>query len=176
MISKLFKHSLLYKIYDFFNKWIKYNKIKRTVGKSFYSNEFKLLMSNYLKVNLKEDWIGRLYGVVNPTINTNGELDFSTMVIELDGEKTNNDAWAQTWIYKQLNLVSQLFRIRNLYDYINLEIEHVGPVYLDNYLIIFDLVDRKSFANSAKSLALRILFWGIIVGIFFIFNGFFHLI
>lgn len=152
IINKLFRQSTIYKTYDFFKSWIYYAKVKKSAGTVFYSEEFKTLMRKYLKVDLKEDWIGRLYGVINPTINEKGQLDFSSMVIELDGNDTNNSDWVNTWIYKQLNLVSQLFKIEHLYDFINLDIKHVGPVSMDNYLIVFDLIARKSFTNSAKSL------------------------
>lgn len=173
LLGKIFHRTTIYKFYDFIRSGIRYNKTKNSVGKLFYSDELKLLMQQYLKTNLKEDWIGRLYGVVNPTIN-NGQLDISTMVIELDGNHTNNDDWATTWIYKQLRLVGQLFKINGLYDYINLEIKKVGPINLDNYLVIFDLVDRKIYTNSAKTFFKSILFWGSITGIVFILNSFLH--
>lgn len=174
IFTKLFKHTTIYKLYNFIRQWRNYSKINRTVGKTFYSPEFNLLISKYLKVNLREDWIGRLYGVINPTIDINGNIDLSSMVIELDGNNSNSRDWTLNWVYKQLRLVAQLFKIEQLYDYINLDIKHVGPENLDNYLVVFDLVSRKEFANATKAFFKSLFFWGSLVGIFFIFNAIFH--
>lgn len=170
----IFKQTTLYKLYNFIKTGIQYQKVNKVVGKTFYSNEFKLLIANYLKTHLKEDWIGRLYGVINPTIDINGNLDISTMVIELDGNNTNNADWVKNWLYKQLQLIAQLFKIEKLYDYINLDIKHVGPIEMDNYLIVFDLVARKSFTNAAKSLGKNIIFWIIVCFILFGLNSWLH--
>lgn len=169
ILSKIFKRTTLYKCYDFFSSWYQYNKLKKSVGRTFYSDEFKLIISKYLKTYLKEDWIGRLYGVINPAVNIDGNLDFSSMIIEIDGNNTNNSEWVKNWLYKQLNMVAQLFKIERLYDYINLDIKHVGPENLDNYLIVFDLIPRKQFANASKTFAKSLLLWGVIIAALFIF-------
>ena len=49
-----------------------------------------------------------------------------------------------------MQLIAQLFKIERLYDYINIEFEHVGPTNMDNYLVIFDIVSRKTRAESFK--------------------------
>ena len=174
ILTNLFKRTTIYKLFDFIRNGYTYEKTKNQIGKTFYSEDFKMLMRKYIKVNLKEDWLGRLYGVINPTIDINGNLDLSSMVIELDGNETNNTVWVKNWLYKQLRMVAQLFKIEKLYDYINMDISHVGPPEFDNYLIVFDLVARKEYAESAKTFGKSLLLWGGLTGMFFIFNAFFH--
>ena len=84
-------------------------------------------------------------------------------IIEIDGDNTNTNEWVKTWVYKQLRLIAQLFKIEKLYDYIDVEFTHVGPENLDNYLIVFDIVSRKILADSAKQFLLHFTVLGAIV-------------
>ena len=60
-----------------------------------------------------------------------------------------------------------------MYDYISIDFEHVGPVEMDNYLVVFDIASRQLFTQSLKSVLLHLfvlcciaasviggLFWG----------------
>ena len=93
------------------------------------------------------------------------------MIIEIDGENTNNIEQVKAWVYKQMLLIANLFKIEKLYDYIDIEFKHVGPENQDNFLIIFDIVDRKRFTTAVKSflkqLGLYIILAGIIIAILF---------
>lgn len=138
------------------------NKDHRKYNKIFYSDTFKEVAVKYLKVELDEDWIGRLYGVINPLIDIDGKFDPSTMIIEIDGDYTNNNDFVKTWIYKQMNLVSTLFNFNNLYDAIVVDIKHVGPENFDNYLVIFDFAERISLSYWRKKLIWRVLFFALV--------------
>ncbi len=130
--------------------FVQYVKDYNTVSSVFYSNNFKDLLKRYLNLDVDKDWIGRLYGVINPAIDINGKLDVNNMIIEIDGDNTNNTEYLQMWSYRQMKMVGQLFNMNNLYTYIDMTFEHVGPINMDNYLIIFDLVARKELAKSLK--------------------------
>lgn len=138
-----------------------YLKDKSLISDTLYSKEFNFVLKQYLKTDFRKDWIGRLYGVVNPNIN-DGKYDFNNIVIEIDGDNTNNNEYVRNWVYRQMRLVGNLFKIEKLYDYINIEFEHVGPDNMDNYLVIFDIVSRKEFAQSLKKFFKRLFFLGII--------------
>ena len=163
----IFKQTLIYKTYSLIESIYTYNKEYNYIKDTFYSDEFKLVLKKYLKVNIKKDWIGRLYGVINPMVDTNGNLDVNSVVIELDGMNTNNMEYVQVWIHKQLKLIADLFQINKLYDYIDLELNKVGPKELDNYLLIFDIVSRKEMINKLKSFGKHFILY-IIIGILFI--------
>ena len=155
LIKFLYKNSLLGKTTTYISDSIQYHKDKKLISDTFYGPAFKKVINQYLKTDLKEDWIGRLYGVVNPTIH-NGELDFNNMIVEIDGDNTNNNEYVKHWVYKQMQLISNLFKIEKLYDYIDIDFSHVGPINMDNYLVVFDIVSRKIKAESGKSLLKRI--------------------
>lgn len=120
------------------------------ISDTLYSKEFLAVLKRYLKINVKKDWIGRLYGVINPYIDIDGKIDFNNTIIEIDGDNTNSNEYVKNWIYRQFNLISNLFKIQKLYDYINVEIRPVGPVNGDNYLIVIDIVSRKEMAQVLK--------------------------
>lgn len=120
------------------------------ISDTLYSKEFITVLNQYLKINVKKDWIGRLYGVINPYIDIDGNIDFNNTIIEIDGENTNSNEYVKNWIYRQFNLMGNLFKIQKLYDYINVDIKQVGPVNADNYLIVIDVVSRKEMARSLK--------------------------
>jgi hypothetical protein len=64
-----------------------------------------------------------------------------------------------------MNLVGTLFKIERLYDYIDVDFKHVGPANQDNYLVIFDIVSRKIFADTVKKLLKRIFSLGVIAAL-----------
>lgn len=141
---------------------IRYRHRLRKDHKNFdniiYGGAFTKIVKKYLNVDLSIDWIGRLYGVINPNLDINGRFDPSTMIIEVDGENTNNNEYVHSWIYKQLNLVASVFPLEDLYDAINIDIKHVGPQNQDNFLIVFDFANRIELASWRKT-----LFWNILL-------------
>lgn len=120
------------------------------ISDTLYSKEFNTVLSRYLHINMKKDWIGRLYGVINPYIDIDGKIDFNNTIIEIDGDNTNSNEYVKNWIYRQFNLISNLFKIQKLYDYINVDINQVGPINADNYLVVIDVVSRKEMAMHLK--------------------------
>lgn len=138
------------------------------ISDSFYSDAFKTVIKEYLGVTLKKDWIGRLYAVANPNINTDGQFDITKTILEFDGDNTNNNEYLKHWVYKQLTLIGKVFTIENLYHYIDLEFKHVGPKEADNFLLIFDVVSRKIFMKNFKETLLHSFIYLIIALIVFL--------
>ena len=162
LFKVVWRKTLLHRIIDFTSCTYNYIKDKYYISDTFYSKELNIVLRKYLNVEFKKDWIGRLYGVINPNIDIDGNYNFNNMIIELDGENTNNNDFVKNWVYRQMNLVGNLFKIEKLYDYIDVTFKHVGPQNQDNYLIIFDIVSRKLLAESAKRLIKRLFVLGII--------------
>lgn len=160
----IFKHGLIYKTYDLAKSYIAYRKTRSAVKDVFYSDDFKMVIKKYLNVELDKDWLGRLYGVINPNVDIDGNFNVDNVIIEIDGNNTNTDEYVKNWIYKQLSVMGQLFNMRNLYMNINMEIEHVGPIYYDNYLVVFEIVDRPILANAFKKWLKTITTYTVIAG------------
>lgn len=156
LVYKILSFTLLYKIFDTIKCVYYYAKDYGYISDTLYSDAFSLVLLRYLNLDVKKDWIGRLYGIINPNIDINGNFNINNMIIELDGDNTNNNEQIKTWAYKQLTLIGQLFKIQNLYDYIDLTFTHVGPKEADNYLLIFDIVSRKTMVKSFKKMFIQL--------------------
>ena len=132
------------------------------ISDTLYSKEFLTVLKQYLRISVKKDWIGRLYGVINPYIDIDGKIDFNNTIIEIDGDNTNSNEYVKNWVYRQFNLIDNLFKINKLYDYINVDIKHVGPLNVDNYLIVIDIVSRKEMAYALKRVLKQTILYMII--------------
>lgn len=162
LFSWLWKHSFLNSIINTIRYRHYLRKDHKRYDKIFYGGMFTTIVKKYLNVDLSSDWIGRLYGVINPNLDINGKFDPSTMIIEVDGDNTNNNEYVHSWIYKQLNLVSSVFHFDDMYDAINIDIKYVGPENHDNYLIVFDFVNRIELASWRKKMIWHITILAII--------------
>lgn len=167
-IKKLVSFTLTYKLLAFIESTYYYIKDYFLIKDTFYSYELKIVLAKYIRCEVNKDWLGRLYGIINPYIDINGKLDISSMIIEMDGEQTNNEEQIKAWIYKQIQLVYSLFKIEKLGDYITLNVKHVGPTNHDNYKIEFDIASRKYFAQCFKKLVKQILLYCFIGFILFL--------
>ena len=139
-----------------------YLKDYEYIADTLYSEAFKIVLKEYLNVEIRKDWIGRLYGVINPNINKEGQFDITKTIIELDDEDTNNNEYVKHWTYKQLTIIGEVFKIENLYHFIDLEFRPVGPKGADNYLLVFDIVSRKEFTKNLKKTLLHGTIYAII--------------
>ena len=165
LFNNLFKHTLTYKFFNIFYTGYRYIKEYELISDTFYSEAFYTVLRKYLNVEFEKDWIGRLWAVVNPNINIDGKVDFSNVIIELDGENTNSNEYVKNWVYKQMNLIGELFKIEKLYDYIYIDFRHVGPPEHDNYLIIFDMSARIDFVENLKKFAKHSILYIIIAAV-----------
>lgn len=169
ILKKLWQKTLIYKTYDFIRSISTYIKDYNYISDTLYSHEFKGVIMKYLKCKLDKDWIGRLYGIINPNIDINGNLDITSIIIEMDDSNTNSEEYVKNWIYRQLNLISSLFKIEKLYNYISLDITHVGAENHDNYLLVFDITSRKYMGYSFKRMIIHLFVYLLIFGLIMLF-------
>lgn len=162
IFSTFIHWTLSWKIVDTIRSAYYYIRDYYRISKIFYSDDFKTILKKYLNLDIDVDWIGRLYGVINPLIDFNGKFNINNAVIEIDGENTNNNDQVQYWAYKQLRLIGELFKLNNIYDYISMTINKVGPTFADNYLVVFDITSRKRFARSFRNMLIQMSIYGII--------------
>ena len=170
LLTTILRHTLLYKIFSTIKLFFQYVKDYGYVADTLYSHEFSLVLKKYLNVEFSKDWLGRLYAVINPSIDVNGKLDFTNMIIELNDDLTNNNTYVKQWVYRQLSMVSAIYKLENsgFFDLIGAEFRHVGPQNADNYLVIFDIVSRKEMASYFKSTVIHSLVYLLIGLLIFI--------
>ena len=150
ILKKIGSNTLTWRLVMLVQSIYRYITDMSYISDTLYSKEFLTVLKQYLKISIKKDWIGRLYGVINPYIDIDGKIDFNNTIIEIDGDNTNSNEYVKNWVYRQFNLIDNLFKINKLYDYINVDIKHVGPLNADNYLIVIDVVSRKEMTYALK--------------------------
>lgn len=158
------KLTLIYKTINMFLSIFSYIKSLLYIKDTFYSYQFIYVLKHYLKVEFKKDWIGRLYAVVNPSIDINGNIDFSSQIIEFTEDGMSTDNYVKSWVLKQMSLIKSVFNLNQsgFFDYISVEFKHVGPENGDNWLVVFDIIDRKVLISSIYKEIKQILIYGII--------------
>lgn len=170
LLKKLFSYTLLYKIYLNFILLKEYVEDYDYVSESFYSEAFSRILEKYLNLKVKKDWIGRIYGVINPNLDINGNVNFANTIIEIDDNNTNSNEYVKNWIYKQMNMVKYVFKLdeSGFFDYIGCDIEHVGPKEHDNYLVVFYIVSQKAMLQNLKRLLKQFSVYAIIAAIIYV--------
>ena len=162
ILKKIGSNTLTWRLVILVQSIYRYITDMSYISDTLYSKEFLTVLKQYLRISIKKDWIGRLYGVINPYIDIDGKIDFNNTIIEIDGDNTNSNEYVKNWVYRQFNLIDNLFKINKLYDYINVDIKHVGPLNADNYLIIIDVVSRKEMTYMMKRVLKQTILYMII--------------
>lgn len=162
ILKKIGSNTLTWRLVMLVQSIYRYITDMSYISDTLYSKEFLTVLKQYLRISIKKDWIGRLYGVINPYIDIDGKIDFNNTIIEIDGDNTNSNEYVKNWVYRQFNLIDNLFKINKLYDYINVDIKHVGPLNADNYLIVIDVVNRKEMTYMLKRVLKQTILYMII--------------
>lgn len=162
ILKKIGSNTLTWRLVMLVQSIYRYITDMSYISDTLYSKEFLTVLKQYLRIYIKKDWIGRLYGVINPYIDIDGKIDFNNTIIEIDGDNTNSNEYVKNWVYRQFNLIDNLFKINKLYDYINVDIKHVGPLNADNYLIVIDVVSRKEMTYALKRVLKQTILYMII--------------
>lgn len=162
ILKKIGSNTLTWRLVMLVQSIYRYITDMSYISDTLYSKEFLTVLKQYLRISIKKDWIGRLYGVINPYIDIDGKIDFNNTIIEIDGDNTNSNEYVKNWVYRQFNLIDNLFKINKLYDYINVDIKHVGPLNADNYLIVIDVVSRKEMTYTLKRVLKQTILYMII--------------
>ena len=170
LLKKLFSYTLLYKMYLNLVLLKEYIDDYDYVSESLYSEAFSKILEKYLNLKVKKDWIGRIYGVINPNLDINGNVNFANTIIEIDDNNTNSNEYVKNWIYKQMNMVKYVFKLdeSGFFDYIGCDIEHVGPKEYDNYLVVFYIVSQKAMLQNLKRLLKQFSVYVIIAAIIYV--------
>lgn len=161
VIKWIWRKTLLGRICATIQSGYRYILVSEQIGTFLKSKEFNDILKQYLHVDFDEDWIGRIYGVINPYIDIDEKFNVNSVIVSIDGERTNTHDQVEHWISKQLTLIYQLFKLQkvelfNLYNEIAIEFKHVGPENHENYLIVFDLVQRQDFVSKLKKMLIHL--------------------
>lgn len=172
-MRKLYSWTLLYNFCQMTYWWYVHTFKSSALKKSLKGDAFFSILKSYLKMRPKIDYLGRVYGVVNPSVSSDGKFDWNNVIFEIDGDMTNNYSYIENWLYKQLSMVSSLFGLDNsgFMNQITMDVTHVGPENADNYLVVFDTVPRQMMSKYFRKAIVRIIIYSIIaMGILLLVN------
>lgn len=135
-------------IYNFFKNLIlniRYTKIIKRVFK-----EERLLegLSQIFKANFKIDWIGRVYAVLNPNLDENGQYSPNTQIFEYGEGGLNNERMIEQWVMERMVVVSEFIRANNLFELLTYSIKKLDKY--DNYLFILEPITLQDCFKWGK--------------------------
>lgn len=129
---------------------IKYNNILNKVYR-----EEKILegLSTMLGVELRKDWIGRIYAVFNPYIK-NGKYDPESPIYEI-GSNTSSEMVVEKYIMQRLSIAHNFIHANNLFELLTYKLERVDDY--DNFLFVMQPIPYGELFKWSKRLAWEML-------------------
>lgn len=135
---------ILYRFFKYLILNIKYTKILNNV----YKNENIIQnLSKLFGTNFKQDWIGRLYTVINPNI-IGDDFDINTIIYEYNENGLDNREFVQRWIMMKLNVAQSFIQTNNLFDLLTYDIKKLDEY--DNYLFIIEPITLNDCLKYSK--------------------------
>lgn len=153
-------------IYNFFKYLILSIQYNRILGKAIREENILHGLSIMLGTELSQDWIGRIYGVVNPYVK-DGKFDPESIVTEL-GKDVPSEMAIEKFIMERLLIAQQFIRANNLFDLLTYEIKKLDDY--ENYLFIMEPIPYAELFTWAKRLGwlmLGLIGIGVICAILF---------
>ena len=138
---------------------IRYNHILQKV----YRDEGILDgLSKLFGTEFRQDWIGRVYTIINPHI-VNGVFDPGSTVYEFGNDNPTQMA-VEKFIMERLNAVQTFIQVNNLFDLLTYEIEKQDDY--DNYLFKMypiPYVDLKKWSKWMLGLIAFLIVVGVVL-------------
>ena len=139
---------IIYRFFKYLFLNIKYTKILNRVYKTenIIQNLSKLFGTNF-----KQDWIGRLYTVINPNI-MGEDFDINMIIYEYNENGLDNKEFVQRWIMTKLNIAQTFIQTNNLFDLLTYDIKKLDEY--DNYLFIIEPITLNDCLKYSKYFAI----------------------
>lgn len=124
---------------------IKLQKIIKQIIKSenLLANLSKLFSTENYTVNFKQDWIGRIYAVVNPIAQ-----DPQSRIFEYDEKGVNIKSFVNKWIMERMIAANNFIVNNNLFEVLTYEITQLDDDY--NFLFVLTPISWLDLSKSIK--------------------------
>ena len=142
---------IIYRFFKYLILNIKYTKI---LNKIYKEENISQNLSLLFKSNFKQDWIGRLYTVINPNL-LGEDFDINTIIYEYGEEGLNNKAFVERWIMTRLNIAQSFIQANNLFDLLTYDIKKLDDY--DNYLFVIQPITLNDCLKYSKLFSILIL-------------------
>lgn len=125
---------------------VKYNRIIQKV----YKDENLINgLSELLNVNVRKDWFGRLYMILNPNL-----IKMTDQIYEVTDKGLNNSAFVEKWIMERFIVLEKFIKANNLFDLLTYSLKQIDEQ--GNYLLILEPITFKDYFKSLKFLSISL--------------------
>lgn len=127
---------------------IKISKVIKKVIKeeNLLNNLSELFSKDGYRINFKQDWIGRIYAVINPML-----VNPNARIFEYDVNGMNLNGFVQKWIMEHMIAADHFIKNHELFDILTFDIKKID----ENYNFLFVLTPISWF-DCVKSIKLLI--------------------
>lgn len=139
-------------IYNFFKYLLLNRKYSRLIKKTFQNENILQGLSQIFKANFKTDWIGRIYAVLNPNLDENGQYSPNTQIFEYGEKGLNNEKMVEQWVMERMVVISEFIQANNLFELLTYSIKKLDKY--DNYLFILEPVTLSDCMKWSKRFAI----------------------
>jgi hypothetical protein len=138
-------------IYNFFKNLLLNIKYTKIIRRAFKNENLLEGLSKIFKTNFKVDWIGRVYTVLNPNLDENGQYSPNTQIFEYGENGLNNERMVEQWVMERMSVVSQFIQTNNLFELLTYSIKRLDKY--DNYLFILEPITLSDCLKWSKRMA-----------------------
>ncbi len=116
-----------------------------------YAEERVLVnLGRLFKAEFRQDWIGRVYTVINPALEESDPVaGSSTQIYEFmpDGTLSEN-MWVEKWVMDKMNILSNFIKNNNLFELADYELTRLDDK--DNWLFVIMPLQWRDLKRSIK--------------------------
>ena len=128
-------------IYNFFKNLIINIKYTRLIKKAYKEENVLSGLSQIFNSKFRMDWIGRVYSVLNPNLNEDGQYSPNTQIFEYGKGGLNNEAMVEQWVMEKMIIISNFIKTNNLFELLVFSIKKLDNY--DNYLFVLEPITLK---------------------------------
>lgn len=125
---------------------INYIRVQRVLKQIYQAEHVEDNLSRLFGVPCKQDWVGRLYMVINPLLQ-NIESNGNTLTLD-----RNNNVMIEAWVMKNLDLIRNFVVNNSMFDLLTYSIERIDDD--ENYLVVFKNVYFDDMKRVCKWLTI----------------------
>ena len=129
---------------------VQYIKQRKMLDKIYAEERVLVNLGRLFKAEFRQDWIGRVYTVINPALEGADPVSgSSTQIYEFmpDGTLSEN-MWVEKWVMDKMNILSSFIKNNNLFELADYELTRLDDK--DNWLFVIMPLQWKDLKRSIK--------------------------
>lgn len=134
----------------FIKDLITYIKHRKVINQMIKAENLMQNMGELFKTRFRQDWIGRIYTVINPVVNGN----INDIIIEYDTEGANIRSYINKYVMDRMIAVNNFIINHELFDILTYDIKQLDDDY--NFLFVMTPIAWFDFKHSIKRVLIEL--------------------